>query len=72
MLKKSASGVLASLRGSTYRSVRLASSLAAALLDSLFEHPEVVLNVRTVQNRSAIWLASIKFSRSPVEEETWC
>jgi len=32
-------GVLASLRGSTYRSVRLASSLAAALLDGLFEHP---------------------------------
>ena len=43
MLKKSASGVLASLRGSTYRSVRLASSLAAALLDSLFDHPEVIL-----------------------------
>ena len=43
MLKKSASGVLASLRGSTYRSVRLASSLAVALLDSLFEHPEVIL-----------------------------
>jgi hypothetical protein len=43
MLKKSASGVLASLRGSTYRSVRVASSLAAALLDSLFEHPEVML-----------------------------
>ena len=39
MLKKSASSVLASLRGSTYRSVRLASSLAAALLDGLFEHP---------------------------------
>ena len=39
MLKKSASGVLASLRGSTYRNVSLASSLAAALLDSLFEHP---------------------------------
>ena len=34
-----ASIVLAALRGSTYRSVRLASSLAAALLDSLFEHP---------------------------------
>jgi hypothetical protein len=32
MLKKSASFVLAALRGSTYRSVRLASSLAAALL----------------------------------------
>ncbi len=43
MLKKSASGVLASLKGSTYRSVRLASSLAAALLDSLFEHPEGIL-----------------------------
>jgi len=54
MLKKSASGVLASLRGSTYRSLRLASSLAAALLGTrrvsvrqgwageksgLFEHP---------------------------------
>ena len=39
MLKKLAGGVLASLRGSTYRSVRLASSLAAALLDDLFEHP---------------------------------
>jgi hypothetical protein len=39
MLKKSASSVLASLSGSTYRSVRLASSLAAALLDGLFEHP---------------------------------
>jgi hypothetical protein len=40
MLKKSTSGVLATLRGSTYRSVRLASSLAAALLDGHFEHPE--------------------------------
>jgi hypothetical protein len=39
MLKNLASGVLASLRGSPYRSVRLASSLAAALLDNIFEHP---------------------------------
>ena len=39
MLKKSSSGVLASLRGSTYRNVRLASSLAAALLEGLFDHP---------------------------------
>jgi hypothetical protein len=39
MLKKSASVVLAALRGSTYQSVRLASSLAAALLDGFFEHP---------------------------------
>jgi hypothetical protein len=43
MLKKTTSGVLTSLRGSTYRSVRLASSLAAALLDGLFEHPEAIL-----------------------------
>ena len=43
MLKKSASDVLTSLRGSTYRSVRLASSLAAALLDGLFEHPATIL-----------------------------
>jgi len=53
MLKKSASGVLTSLRGSTYRSVRLASSLAAALLDGHFEHPAqsspVVLDVRTIE-----------------------
>jgi hypothetical protein len=39
MLKQSASVVLAARRGSTYRSVRLASLLAAALLDGLFEHP---------------------------------
>jgi hypothetical protein len=39
MLEKTASIVLASLRDSTYRSVRLASSLAAALLNGLFEHP---------------------------------
>jgi hypothetical protein len=40
MLKKAASFVLASLRGSTYRHrVRFASSLAAALLDGLFDHP---------------------------------
>jgi len=31
--------VLASLRGSTYRSVRLTSSLAAALPDGHFKHP---------------------------------
>ena len=39
MLKKTSSGVLASLKGSTNRSVRLASSLAAALLEGFFEHP---------------------------------
>jgi hypothetical protein len=53
MLKKAASGVLASLRGSTYRSVRLASSLAAALLNILFEHPEVIPVL--VPNRSYFW-----------------
>jgi hypothetical protein len=40
MLKRSASVVLASLRGSTYGAkYAFASSLAAALLDGLFEHP---------------------------------
>ena len=39
MLKKSASVVLAPLRGSTNRNVRLASSPAGAALDGHFEHP---------------------------------
>jgi len=58
MLKKSASVVLAAIRGSTYRSVRLASSLAAALLDNLFEHPA----------KSGLWgshaarMATVRFS----------
>jgi hypothetical protein len=39
MLKKSPSGALASLRGSTYQRALLATSLAAALLNGLFEHP---------------------------------
>jgi hypothetical protein len=39
MLKKPASGVLASFRSSTYpRGYASESSLAAALLDELFEH----------------------------------
>jgi hypothetical protein len=50
MLKKSASFVLASLRGSTYRSVRLASSLAAAALDGLFEHPASHSYNMTIRN----------------------
>jgi hypothetical protein len=49
MLKKSASSVLASLRDSTYRSVRLTSSLSAALLDGHFEHP-VWLLVETISS----------------------
>ena len=46
MLKQPASVVLAALRGSPYRRVRLASSLAAALLGSLFEHPLVITVTR--------------------------
>jgi hypothetical protein len=57
MLKNSASFVLASLKGSTYRSVRLASSIAAALLNSLFEHPAdysgtITLRIITVAGRT--------------------
>jgi len=43
MLNKSASGILASHRDSTYRSIRLASLLAADLLSTLFEHPKALL-----------------------------
>jgi len=42
MLKKAASDVLASLSGSPYRSVRFDPSLAAALPDRRFEHPDVM------------------------------
>jgi hypothetical protein len=42
MLEKTASIVLASLRGSPYGTeVRFASWLAAALLDGLFDHPAI-------------------------------
>jgi hypothetical protein len=69
MLKKSASGVLASLRGSTYRSVRLASSLTTALLDSLFEHPEVIL-VSALNETFWPYVASTKFFRSLLQVST--
>jgi hypothetical protein len=39
MLKQSASGVLAALEGLRVPPVRIAFSLAAALLDGPFEHP---------------------------------
>jgi hypothetical protein len=78
MLKKSASGVLASLRGSTYRSVRFAASLAAALPvgtarlgalgwagenEGLFEHPEVYPCVSIVCEFPP-YIFGIKFSRN--------
>ena len=40
MLKKPASGVLASLEAQRTEAYAYASSLAAALLNGLFEHPE--------------------------------
>jgi len=55
MLKKSTSGVLASLKDSTYRSVRLASSLAAALLDGLCEHPEALLTPAPLCNIPTVY-----------------
>jgi hypothetical protein len=63
MRKKSASGVLASLRGSTYRSVRLASSLAAALLDGLFAHPASYSDTNTTRELIAAYYAAIEFFR---------
>jgi len=64
MLKKSSSGVLASLRGSTYRSVRLTSSLTAALLDGLFEHPEAIVTSVPFCEIPTAFYVSTKFFRS--------
>ena len=53
MLKKSASGVLASLRSSTYRSVRLRLFARCGLAGRPFEHPSrcspVALDVRAIE-----------------------
>ena len=68
MLKKSACGVLASLRGSTYRSVRLAFSLAAALLDSLFEHPAAILKSVPYERFQWWFMNKPGFFRSLLEE----
>jgi hypothetical protein len=43
MLKKSTTGGLVSLKGSTCRSRRLTSLLSAALLENLSEHPDVIV-----------------------------
>ena len=64
MLKKSASGVLASRRGSTYQPVRLASSLAAALLDGLFEHPVAVQATVPLEAFWPLFFAYTEFFRS--------
>jgi len=62
MLKKSASFVLASLRGSTYRSVRLASSLAAAALDGHFEHPASHSCIHTIPKITVGFERKLSFS----------
>ncbi len=63
MLKKAASFVLASLKGSTYQSVRLTSSLAAALLDSLLTHPaRLSLSVPAMQVIEALLFRNGFFS----------
>jgi len=63
MLKKSASIVLASFRGSTYRSVRLASSLAAALLDGLLSILRAVLPLSLTCGPLNFHRATIVFRR---------
>ena len=59
--------VLASLRGSTYRSVRLASSLAAALLGGLFEHPVDYSNTITLCIITTAHRAKTEFPRKLLE-----
>jgi len=54
-------------RGSTYRSVRLASSLAAALLDSLFEHPADYSGIITLRIITTTCRAKTEFSRKLLE-----
>ena len=63
----SPSFVLASLRGPTYRSVRLASSLAAALLDSLFEHLADYSGTITLRIFTIACRAKTEFSRKLLE-----
>jgi hypothetical protein len=54
MLKKPASGVLASFKPSTYpRGYASGLSLAAALLNGLFEHPEAMLTLRPFMESSS-------------------
>ena len=65
MLKKSASSVLASLRGSTYRSVRLASLLAAALLAAFFSILKLFRRQRRTENSGHV-VASNRVFRSPL------
>jgi hypothetical protein len=93
MLKKPASSVLASLRGSTLRGTPrifeilkglirsprfiarangytkcgpylLATSLAAALLDSLFEHPEALLTSTARCMSPTLYVHRLSFSES--------
>ncbi len=64
MWKKTASGVLVSLRGSTYRNVRLASSLTAALLDSLFTHPARLFRVVSTFDIRDDYEANMSFTAS--------
>ena len=69
MLKKSASFVLASLRGSPYRSVRLTSSFAAASLDGHFEHPASRSSANTMLSHCARSLYARYEIRDTLHEE---
>ena len=63
MLKKTASGVLASFRSSTYpRGYASGPSLAAALLDGLFEHPEGYVDIETMLEDSSVIVYKLIFS----------
>jgi hypothetical protein len=62
MLPKTASIVLASRRGSTYRRLCLASSFAAALLDGLFAHPVAIEASTAYEMRSPYFSHAPSFS----------
>ncbi len=64
--------VLASLKGSTYRSVRIASSLAAALLNGLFEHPAEYSGTITLRIITAACRTKTEFIRKLLVTATEC
>ena len=67
MRKKSASGVLALLRRSTYGKEYDSPSLAASLLDGLFAHPAGDSEADMARELIAAYYATIEFFRSLLE-----
>jgi len=70
MLEKSISGVLSSLRGSTYRNVRLAASLTTALLDGIWGSCDYCA-IRAIHKTSPAFYGYTDFFRSLLISHRW-